>query len=101
MVPTTSVGSFGKPDYLVEGRARHARNELTQAELERLEERATEFWVREQDKGRVFVCILGHYTWTFDDPLFRILVLRGMCWSAREPVDRLSEFALPGARIEE
>src|SRR5262249_45032889 len=33
-------------------------------------------WARQQGKGRVFVSVLGHYTWTFDDPLFRVLVLR-------------------------
>src|SRR6185436_3094481 len=26
-------------------------------------------WTRESGPGRVFVCILGHYSWTFDDPL--------------------------------
>jgi 5-methyltetrahydropteroyltriglutamate--homocysteine methyltransferase len=59
LLPTTSVGSFGKPEYLIEGRARHARNELTQVELEQLEERATEFWVREQEKLGVDVLVDG------------------------------------------
>ena len=36
----------------------------------------------------------------FDDPLFRLLVLRGLCWTANEPVDRLSELITVGARIE-
>ena len=26
-------------------------------------------------KGRVYSCVPGHYTWTFDDPYFRILLL--------------------------
>ena len=56
-------------------------------------------WTHEQGKGRVFVNILGHYTWTFDDPLFRILVLRGMAWTAREPVDRFTNLATIGARV--
>jgi type 1 glutamine amidotransferase len=56
-------------------------------------------WTRTRGKGRVIVCILGHYTWTFDDPLFRLLVLRGLCWSAREEPDRLSELATVGARV--
>lgn len=51
--------------------------------------------------GRVFVSILGHYTWTFDDPLFRLLLLRGMAWSAHEPVDRLVGLATIGVRIAE
>ena len=49
--------------------------------------------------GRVFVSIMGHYTWTFDDPLFRLLVLRGICWTAREEADRLSDLAVIGARM--
>ena len=35
-----------------------------------------------------FVSILGHYSWTFDDPLFRLLLLRGIAWSAGEDADR-------------
>jgi putative heme-binding domain-containing protein len=58
-------------------------------------------WTRQQGKGRVFVNILGHYNWTFDDPLFRLLVLRGLCWTAGEPVDRLSELITIGARVSE
>jgi type 1 glutamine amidotransferase len=58
-------------------------------------------WARTQDRGRVFVSILGHYTWTFDDPLFRVLVLRGIAWAAGEPADRLTELATVGARVAE
>jgi putative heme-binding domain-containing protein len=57
------------------------------------------FWTREQGQGRVFVSILGHYTWTFDDPFFRLLVLRGVAWSAHQPMDRLAELATVGARM--
>jgi hypothetical protein len=56
-------------------------------------------WTHERGSGRVFVSILGHYTWTFDDPLFRLLVLRGICWSAREDAERLSHLATIGARV--
>ena len=59
-----------------------------------------QLWAREHGKGRVFVSIPGHYTWTFDDPLHRLLLLRGICWSARQPEDRLSELATIGARME-
>src|SRR5262249_50276962 len=40
------------------------------------------FWTIEHAKGRVFVSIPGHYSWTFDDPLFRVLLLRGIAWTA-------------------
>jgi putative heme-binding domain-containing protein len=56
-------------------------------------------WTRTQGKGGVFVCILGHYNWTFDDPLFRLLILRGICWAGGQPIDRLAELATIGARI--
>jgi type 1 glutamine amidotransferase len=49
--------------------------------------------------GRVFVSIPGHFSWTFDDPLFRALLLRGIAWSANESVDRFNELILPGARV--
>jgi type 1 glutamine amidotransferase len=53
----------------------------------------------ERSRGRVFVSIPGHFTWTFDDPLYRILVLRGIAWSAREDVNRFNELATIGARV--
>ncbi|HYT90722.1 MAG TPA: ThuA domain-containing protein, partial [Gemmataceae bacterium] len=59
------------------------------------------FWVREEGKGRVFVSIPGHFAWTFDDPLFRLLLLRGIAWTAREPVDRFNDLAIPGARVKD
>ncbi len=57
------------------------------------------FWSLEQGRGRVFVSIPGHYSWTFDDPLFRVLLLRGMAWSAKEPVDRFNNLVWPGADV--
>ncbi|HVJ67878.1 MAG TPA: ThuA domain-containing protein, partial [Caulifigura sp.] len=59
------------------------------------------FWTFEPSQGRVFVSIPGHYSWSFDDPLFRVLLLRGIAWSANEPVDRFNELVLPGARVAE
>jgi len=56
-------------------------------------------WTREQGKGRVFVSILGHYTWTFDDPIFRLILLRAMAWVAREDVSRWQDLSRVGARI--
>ncbi len=58
-----------------------------------------QMWVKEHGKGRVFVSIPGHYSWTFDDPLFRILMLRGIAWSAHEPVDRFNDLVTPGSRM--
>jgi putative heme-binding domain-containing protein len=60
---------------------------------------APQVWLREHGKGRFFVCIPGHHTWTHDDPLYRLLVFRGMLWSAREPLGRFNELTTLGARL--
>jgi putative heme-binding domain-containing protein len=57
------------------------------------------FWTLEHGKGRVYVSIPGHYSWSFDDPLFRVLLLRGIAWTAREPVDRFNDLVWPGADV--
>jgi hypothetical protein len=57
------------------------------------------FWSVEHARGRVFVSIPGHFSWTFDDPLFRVLLLRGTAWAAREPVDRFNALVWPGADV--
>ena len=59
LLPTTSVGSFAKPDYLVAARGRYARNEISRDELETLELEATEFWVRQQEDLDVDVLVDG------------------------------------------
>jgi len=57
------------------------------------------FWSLEHNRGRVFVSIPGHYSWTFDDPLYRLLLLRAMAWTAHEPVDRFNALIWPGADV--
>jgi type 1 glutamine amidotransferase len=59
-----------------------------------------QMWTREVGPGRVFVSIPGHFSWTHDDPLYRILILRGMMWTARQPLDRLAPLSVIGARVE-
>ena len=59
------------------------------------------FYTREHGKGRVFTCILGHYTWTFDDPYCRILMLRGMAWAAGESPYRFDPLVLRGIELAE
>jgi type 1 glutamine amidotransferase len=66
-----------------------------------MEDRAAQplFWSLEHGKGRVFVSIPGHFSWSFDDPLFRVLLLRGLAWTAKEPVDRFNDLVWPGADV--
>ena len=46
---TTTVGSFGKPDYLQKARNANARGKLSDAELLDLEKKATAEWIRRQE----------------------------------------------------
>ncbi len=57
------------------------------------------FYAYQSGNGRVFSCILGHYTWTFDDPYFRILLLRGMAWAAGESPYRFDRLVMRGAHL--
>jgi len=57
------------------------------------------FWTVESNQGRVFVSIPGHYSWTFDDPLYRIILLRGVAWVSHEPVDRFNLLVPLGAEF--
>ncbi|MBM4000770.1 MAG: c-type cytochrome [Planctomycetes bacterium] len=62
-------------------------------------EATPQLWATDHGNGRVFVSIPGHFNWTFDDPLFRILLLRGIAWTAKEPVDRFNDLVPLGARM--
>lgn len=59
------------------------------------------FWSYESPdtKGRVFVSIFGHYYWTFDDPYFRLMLLRGMAWAAKDDVYRFDKLAVEGVKL--
>jgi len=59
LLPTSTVGSFPKPPYLTEARAKFARNQMTRNELERLEKQATEFWIRTQEEVELDLVVDG------------------------------------------
>lgn len=54
-------------------------------------------WTREAGRGRIFASVLGHYTATWSDPAFRLLMFRGIAWAARENPSRLEGKALEGS----
>ncbi len=59
LFPTTSVGSFPKPDYLMKARADFAKQKIDRQELEKTERQATEFWIRKQEELGVDVLVDG------------------------------------------
>ena len=46
---TTTVGSFGKPDYLQKARNAHGRGKVSDDELRELERKATAEWIKVQE----------------------------------------------------
>lgn len=58
-------------------------------------------WTFTRGRGKVFASIVGHYAWSYDDPLFRLIVLRAMAWAAGEPTGRLEGLATDGVTLAE
>jgi 5-methyltetrahydropteroyltriglutamate--homocysteine methyltransferase len=56
---TTTVGSFGKPDYLQKARNANARGKLGESELNALERQATEEWIRRQERLDLDILVDG------------------------------------------
>ena len=59
LLPTTTVGSFPKPPYLLEARRKVARKQMGAAELQALERRATEEWLRRQEELDIDILVDG------------------------------------------
>jgi type 1 glutamine amidotransferase len=57
------------------------------------------FWTYQRGQGRVFGCVLGHYSWTFDAPYFRLWLLRGIAWAAGESPYRFDHLTLRSAAV--
>lgn len=53
-------------------------------------------WTYPSGKGKVFVSVLGHFIWTFDDPYFRLITLRGIAWAAGEDARRFDGLVTDG-----
>src|SRR5437870_13061211 len=56
---TTTVGSFGKPEYLQKARNAVSRGKASPSELEALERRATEEWIRRQEEIGIDILVDG------------------------------------------
>jgi 5-methyltetrahydropteroyltriglutamate--homocysteine methyltransferase len=56
---TTTVGSFGKPEYLQKARNAVSRGKASPSELEQLERKATEEWIRRQEEIDLDILVDG------------------------------------------
>jgi len=46
--------------------------------------RGQAFWTYTSGKGRVFGTTTGHFTYTYHDPMYRLLLVRGIAWALQE-----------------
>ena len=46
--------------------------------------RGQAFWTYTSGKGRVFGTTTGHFTYTYHDPMYRLLLVRGIAWALEE-----------------
>jgi type 1 glutamine amidotransferase len=58
-------------------------------------------WAHEHGKGRVVASTLGHFDWTFDDPFFRTILLRGIAWTAGESPYRFDSLIARGIPLKD
>ena len=58
-------------------------------------------WAYERGKGRVVASTLGHFDWTFDDPFFRTILLRGIAWAAGESPHRFDSLIVRGIPLKD
>ncbi len=59
VLPTTSVGSMPKPDYLKQARSMLLKGKITEKELMQKSREATKFWIKEQEKIGIDVIVDG------------------------------------------
>ncbi|MBI4358557.1 MAG: methionine synthase [Candidatus Omnitrophica bacterium] len=59
LLPTTSVGSFPKPEYLTKARFQSSKNQISRQELEELERKATREWIEFQDEIGIDILVDG------------------------------------------
>ena len=59
ILPTTSVGSFPKPDYLKRARTQAYKGEIRERKLRELEEKATKEWIHFQEEIGIDILVDG------------------------------------------
>lgn len=59
ILPTTTVGSFPKPPYLLEARRKFLRNQISREELAELERQATKEWILRQEEVGLDIFVDG------------------------------------------
>ena len=58
--------------------------------------RGQAFWTYTSGKGRVFGTTTGHFTYTYHDPMYRLLLVRGIAWALEEKPEAFMPIVFAG-----
>jgi type 1 glutamine amidotransferase len=58
--------------------------------------RGQAFWTYVSGKGRVFGTTTGHFTYTYHDPMYRLLLVRGIAWALEEKSEAFMPIVFAG-----
>ena len=58
--------------------------------------RGQAFWTYTSGKGRVFGTTTGHFTYTYHDPKYRLLLVRGIAWALEEKPEAFMPIVFAG-----
>ncbi len=58
--------------------------------------RGQAFWTYTSGKGRVFGTTTGHFTYTYHDPFYRLLLVRGIAWVLEEKPEPFMSIVFAG-----
>jgi type 1 glutamine amidotransferase len=58
--------------------------------------RGQAFWTYTSEKGRVFGTTTGHFTYTYHDPMYRLLLVRGIAWALEEKPEAFMPIVFAG-----
>ena len=63
--------------------------------------RGQAFWTYALGKGRVFGTTTGHFTYAYHDPMYRILLARGIAWALKERPEAFMPIVFDGITDDE
>ena len=78
------------------GTLANTENQSFAAVLETKGARGQAFWIYTSGQGRVFGTTTGHFTYTYHDPMYRLLLVRGIAWALEEKPEAFMPIVFDG-----
>lgn len=89
------TGNPAKVDVLITAPGGPTNGSTRPPETDELDDEAWPVaWMKETGQGKVFATVLGHNYFSFNDPYFRIILLRAMAWTMNESFEPFKHVVL-------